>query len=523
MADRRAITPIVPERVVATASVPLPPWNGLIASAELMAGPGVTSTISVTQKNTWSRELWDFYRALGEFRYAIGDWFANEMSQVRLLAAYVRPGEDPTPITEGPIAQLVADLGDGIGGHAALMKRLAVLLKVPGDSYVVGEDRGSGQRTWKVYSTSECEVTSRTKGEDGRWKLRWRVREYEDEWRQLGEESFVCRIWEPDDEYAWRATSSAQAALPIMREIDFYNRFIVSVLLSRLASNGFLLIPSEVTFPSKPQYKDANDPFVAELLDIARQGIANPGSPSAAIPIPLKVPAQYIEAFKHLTFDTQMGKEVMDNRTKALDRLATALCVPREVMTGVGDVNHWGAWQMEESSIKIIINPVATTIVTALTMGYLYPMMIAAGLPMQQDGKKIIIWFDASGLAQQPDQSKQAESVFGTGDLKAETFVRTMGFEPKDDMPSLDEFKEIALKKIALAAGADSMRALSILTGDESLMPPAPVAPPAGGAPDDNSSDGPSSPGNEPPAGGQTPTDTVKAPPEPNTVIRAVE
>jgi hypothetical protein len=140
----------------------------------------------------------------------------------------------------------VSSLAGGIGGQTAMLKKLAVHLSVPGDSYVVGEDpTGVGDPArfdWKVLSSSELQVARRD-------PLTYRVMEYEGRWRTLQGEYFVCRVWNPDDEFSWRASSSVMSALPIMREVDYWNRYIIAILLSRLAMNGMLLVPSEVTFP----------------------------------------------------------------------------------------------------------------------------------------------------------------------------------------------------------------------------------------------------------------------------------
>ncbi len=493
------------------------PTDGLTAGAMIL--DEVNTTNLVIPPLEWQREAWAFYHTLGELHFAIGDWLANCMSRVRLIAAVKRPGEDePSPLLNGPAVDIVGEIGGGIGGQAALMKRFAVQLSIPGDSYLVGEGNGT-LRTWKVYSSSEIRIKSRGskafRGTTPRVStIVYEINTQRNDWRDLDPESIVVRVWNPDEEYSWAATSAAQSALPIMREIDFYNRYIIAVLLSRLANNGLLLIPQEVTFPAKPQYKDAPDPFVAELLDIASRSIKNPGSASAALPMPVKVPAQYIEQFKHLTFDTTMGKEVMENRTKALQRLATAINVPGEVLTGMANMNHWGQWQLEESAVKIHISPPVEVICAALTDGLLRPMLEAAGEPLvNSDGGQIIVWYDASVLVQQPDRSNQAQALYDRGEINGVALRRESGFED-DDRPSTEQLKEQALLKIVMAGGADALTALAKLTGDESLVPPAPAAPPVGGVGEPGpAEDTESSPAVQPPAGGQSPSDQRKAPP----------
>lgn len=470
MGDRRPVRPVrrtLPavkpgyERVVR-------PYSGLTSSAQIL-DESVSRSLLI-QSTEWQTEAWNFYRSLGELRFAIRDWFAAGMSRIRLIAAVVRPGEDPSPVIDGPMADLVANLAGGIGGQAEMMTRLSVHLSVPGDSYLVGEQ--DYNTVWRVCSADEIRIMQRNVlGQDGIYRNVYAIMEGINEWRTLGPDSLVVRIWRADDQYAWRASSACEAAIPIMREIDYYNRYIVSVLLSRLALNGVLLIPAEVTFPAKDIYKDAEDPFVAELIDIATKSIQNPGTAAAALPIPIKVPSQYIEMFKHLTFDSIMHEDVLDNRMQAIKRLATSLTIPAEVLTGEASMNHWGRWQMEESAIKLYFSPTAEVICNGLTKGYLLPMAEASGLDLvAPDGGKYVVWYDTSALAQTPDRSGTATQLYDRGEIDGSALRRETGFE-EADKPTTEELKTMSLQRIALSAGAGAMDALAKLTGDESIAP----------------------------------------------------
>jgi hypothetical protein len=471
--------------------------SALTSSAQVLGTDPINRDITI-QPNEPQKEAWQFYRALGEVQFGVGVWLAGCVSRVRLVAAEIQPGGDePIPLQDGPAAELVSSLAGGIGGQTAMLKKLAVHLSVPGDSYVVGEDpTGVGDPArfdWKVLSSSELQVARRD-------PLTYRVMEYEGRWRTLQGEYFVCRVWNPDDEFSWRASSSVMSALPIMREVDYWNRYIIAILLSRLAMNGMLLVPSEVTFPADPNFKDAADPFLAKLVDTASKAIRNPGTAAAAIPIPLRVPADYIEKIRHLTFDTQVEDKVQEHRQAALTRLATALNLPAEVLTGMGKVNHWGQWQLEESGIKIHISPLVEIICHGLTMGYLQRMAQAAGVELVgPNGGRVIMWYDPTELTQQPDRAAEAQAIYDRGDLTPEALLRESGLED-DDMPTDDEFRSIALKKIALGGGADALTALGLLTNDESLIPVPTAAPTASGEAVS------SSPGTEPAPAGTEPT-----------------
>lgn len=490
--------------------------SSLTSSATILDKDNPLSRYIVTQPREWQRETWNFYHALGEVQFAIGTWLANSVSRCRLIAAELVPGGDePTPIKEGPYADLMQSLAGGIGGQAAMLKKLAVHLSIPGDSYLVGEDElGMGNletMKWRVYSSTECRIIQRAPD------LRYQVQEYEGMWRDLAAESLVVRIWYPDDELSWLAASPAQAALSIMREVDYYNRYIVAILLSRLALNGLLLIPSEATIPTRPEFKDAADPFVAEIIDVATKSIANPGSASAAVPMPIRMPADMIEKVKHLTFATPIEEKIQEHRQAALGRLATALNIPSDILNDQRQMNHWGQWQMEESGIKTYISPLVEVICYGLLIGFMKPMANVAGLDMKgPNGGQIVVWYDTSELTKQPDRIKETEELYDRGEANGESLRREAGIE-ESDKPTMDEFKEMALQKIALAGGPDAMRALAILTGDDSLLPPPVPAPTPAVGPNGEPVEPP--PGTEQPPAGTTPTAAPpaqgkKAPPD---------
>lgn len=464
------------DTLVTTVRGSTPQRNTLVASATILSNENPLSQIITTQPSDWQRECWNFYHALGELQFGVGVWLANMVSRVRLVAAELVPGGDePTPLKEGPYADLVQSLAGGIGGQAAMLKKMTVHLSIPGDSYVIGEDEaGTGDPalfTWRVCSGTEVRIVQRK-------PVRYQVQEYQGHWRNLADESLVVRVWYPDDELSWLPSSPAQAALGIMREVDFYNRYITAILLSRLALNGLLLIPNEATLPVKPQFADAADPLVAELIDIASKSIKNPGAASSAVPIPLRMPADAIDKVKHLTFATPIEEKIQEHRKEALGRLATALNMPSEVLTGMRGMNHWGQWQMEESGIKTYISPLVEVICYGLLVGYLKPMAQAAGLDLVGPNQgQVVLWYDTSELQKQPDRIKETEELYDRGEANGEALRREAGIE-ESDKPTDEELKRIVLQKIALGGGTDALKALGLLTGDEKIMeltnPPAP-------------------------------------------------
>lgn len=469
----------------------------LVASAAVMDQTMLGDRL-LFQYESWQDEAWSFRDTLGEFNFGVA-WLSGALSRVRVLAAEQIPGGDePTPLTEGPAAQIMEQLGGGIGGRAAIMKSLGVQLSVPGEGWLVAEREDAATplvlADWTVRSTDEVQE-SRGRNSD------YEVRTGDTNWRELPAESLVCRIWEPHTRWSWKADSSARAAIPIMREIDLYNRRIIAVMVSRLAMNGILLIPQEGSISTPPQYQDAADPFVAMLIDIASNNIKNPGMASASIPIPVRFTSELIEKWKHITFGDGVDEHLLAAREGAIGRLATTLNMPAEVLKGMGDTSHWNAWQISEEGIKLHISPVAETIVGGLTVGYLHPMLRAVGEDViGPNGGKIVAWYDPSELTSRPDKSGQALTLYDRLELSGTALRRESGFD-EGDKPTVDELHEQGLKK-QIANPQLSAQALAALTGR-----PAPAGPPqtpVAGGPQ------PSGPGGD---GGDTSAPAPAAPP----------
>lgn len=512
----------------------------LTAAAQLLTGGELLQP--PIQSDSWQREGWDFYESLGEFNYGV-EWFGEAMSRVRLTVAKVSPGGDePEVVTEGPAAELLERFMGGTAGQAQALRSFGVQLSVPGECYLVGrevteEEAASGVlmdaqpdedgRVWTVQPVDTVRRSRRTlRTLLGRQVRGWDIQVHDAAWVSLPAETLVCRVWDRNERLPWRAMSPAKPALPIMREIDMYNRQIIAVLLSRIALNGLLLIPDEISIPTSPEYEDAADPFMAELLDIMRAAIKNPGAPSSAAPLPLRIPAEFIEKIKHLSFATPLDDKIYEYRAQAIRRLATTLNLPAEVVTGMGDVNHWTSWQLTEDAIKTHISPKVEIVTRCLTLGWFNPMMQAAGEKLiDSDGSRLIVWYDTSELTQRPDRSTSAIELRKLRVINDTAVRRETGFD-EADAPTTDELEDMILNDVVTNPQLTAP-ALKELTGLDLSPPPAP----ASAADSSTQAGGPVGVGEAPPSGGEggsseesaagPPSTRAEAPPTPDDGLTA--
>lgn len=425
----------------------------------------------------WQKQAWGYYRTQGEYRYAI-DWEASALSRVRLRAATMVPGADePEIIDDGIAAEIVAAIGGGTSGQAAMMSRFTVLLQVPGDSYgLVTGDPVNGS-SWDVHSAETVKVSGST----------MQVQTGPGTWETVPPDTVKVRVWNSDSLYPWLATSPSQAAVPILDEIDLYNREIVSTLTSRLASRGIIVIPQEISFPGLANNANAPNALATQLIEIGQEAIRNPGSAGAAIPFVVEVPAQYADAIRHMRIDTEMSSDVVEKRDRALIRLATTMNIPTEVSTGSGGMNHWGAWQMEDSAIKIHLSPIAETICGGITTGYLRPALRVVGWP-EERVMRTVVWYDLSELKQKPDSMGNAVQIFDRMELSGAA-LREAGGMDESSAPTEEERTTQILTRLAYN-GQMITDALTQLSGIPSSPAPAPGVPPT----DDTASTPPDAP-----------------------------
>jgi hypothetical protein len=393
----------------------------------------------VPQYESWQRELWDYYDDMGDFGYAV-TWRSNMVSRVRLRAGKIETGNDePTIVDEGPAAEIVAELSNDLNSTADVMSSLSVHLDIPGEGWLIGEVV-HGRNRWQVRSNDE---------------IRRRVDTYEVisetsalgniEWRPLAPEHYLVRIWRPHKRYRHLPYSPAKAARSAMRELELVNRHITAQYLSRLASAGVVIFPDEITFPVRPEFADAPDPFVREWIETASEAIRTPGTAASVVPIPMRLPGEYIDKIKHIDFTLKLDEKIVEKRDAARRALASMINVPTELLFDAGSLNHWGLWQLEESAIKVHIAPDVEIMTNGLTVGYLHPRLRAQG---EEDWEQWVVWYDASEIIARPDRSANVLKAYDRFEVNGRTLRREIGLT-EDDAPTDTELQDMVLKRLA--------------------------------------------------------------------------
>lgn len=409
----------------------------MVASA--MRYPGNTSRV-YRRPADWQTEAWRHFDICGELRYACM-WIGNVLSRTTLHPAK-RSGNDLTPVTSGAPFTAMEELFSGKEGQSQMLSAVGLHLTVAGECYLVGRkpdpSRGEapGADIWEIVGTQEM------KHRGTRWSI-----DYQDGARplDLDDEAVIIRIWRPHPRLRILADSPIRALLPVLQELEFLSRHVMAQVTSRLAGGGLLVLPQSMSFPSPPAGSTLPDTateadiVMAVLGEAMLQPINDPSHPSALVPTIFMVPDEAVDKINHMKFWSDLDQHAIELRSEAIRRLALGLDLPPEVLLGTSGMNHWGAWQMEESSIKAHIEPLLELVVNALTVGYLQPLT---------DDPTDVVAYDTTALRLRPNRSKEAIELYDRGELNGDTLLRETGFAPDEAMGD-EEFKTWMLRKVA--------------------------------------------------------------------------
>jgi len=426
------------------APAPVIPTTSLVSSASRY--PGKSPARIYLPRQDWQRECYRHYAICGEARFA-ARFFGHAVSRATLKTGEVVNGtvvDTPT----GPAQDALDALFNGKDGQTEMLDSIGIHLTIAGECYLVGREV-EGADVWEVVSVLEMVVTGNA------WMINYQDGNPPID---LTDNDVVIRIWLPSPAKRIEADSPFRSLLPLLGEIEWLTRHVFAQITSRLAGAGILMMPQGMTFPPPPDLdgvarettNDA-DSFMLTLADAMLTPIQDPGSPAAMVPIVVTAPDDAIDKARLLTFWSELDSNAKDLRDETIRRFALGMDLPPEQVLGMASnggtgggssngVSHWGAWQVEESTIKLHIEPMLDVIVNALTMGYLRPAL--------DDGSPVLVVYDSSRLRLRPDRSKEAFELYDRGLLKVEALLRENGFD-LDDLPDEAEFQRWLLVKVA--------------------------------------------------------------------------
>jgi hypothetical protein len=415
-------------------------------TAAAMQLPNQTTKIKRGREShdSWQEEAWSLYDQVGELSY-VSNKIANRCGQAVLYVEKdgerVEDSEDDDPILELITNQMV--------------ERLALNIFIAGAGFLCGvpvvedyEDAGEGAPTsispsgesggetlWFIASAMEIK---REKD-----KITIRGEEYQ------RDKVFCLKIWDPHPANWFDADSPVRSALPVLRELVGLSQHTSAQIDSRLAGAGVYWIPNEILQAAKAmqsaegQTTFSDNPVLNAIMTGMLLPIEDRSNSSAVVPTLMGAPGDWIDKIRHDTFSTPFDERTSEKEEKAIRRLGLALDAPPELLSGMGDANHWGMWLVRDEVITSHVAPRDDLIADALTTGFYRPIKKQMGDP---DPGAYELKFDYSGLVQRPNRLADASQLHAVNAISDKALREAGGFEESDAPNSNDRAISLALQ-----------------------------------------------------------------------------
>jgi hypothetical protein len=407
---------------------PEPPRRTLLASALRFRFDDASYASWRFRDESWQRELWRLYRITPELR-AAASWVGQCCSRVRIYVANVDDLGRVQGETKNKKVQALSDtLLGGPTQKSEHLRMIGIDLTISGECYIIGRpDDVSGRDKWYIVTPTEFR---RIRGSNGDWDWAWGPKG--NPLKLDLEKNVITRVWTPDPERIWCADSPARSCSLILRELEQLTKLVAAEIDSRLVGNGLLIIPNDLDLPQEEGTTNNADSLMIRMATAGAQGLKGEGSALGVLPQIIEAPDP--DRFRHLTLSTELSKNAHELRAECIERLGVGMDMPPEVLSGMGDTNHWSGFLIDGYGIKVHIEPLMNRICAALTEAYLDPALRFMGL----DPLKYTYAFDTSPLALRPQRLQDALNLYEKGIISAEA-VREAGFFRDTDKPGVEE------------------------------------------------------------------------------------
>lgn len=378
----------------------------------------------------WQPRALGYYDTVPECNYP-AQFYARSMERIRFFPALLNDQGEPEEVEDGPLLELFSRIRDGSGSMSELAGSYGRLMFLIGDGYLTVSETDE-EEVWEYLSPLELRVQPASGRDTPQEYKRLRApgatpeeltEAPDSEFSGLsGNDVRVWRLWRRHPTYSQWSDSSVRSVLELYELLVRLTLASGSESGSRAAQRGGLFIPDEITV-EQVNSADEEDPeqdlVIARIIDGYTRSIQNPGSVEAMMPFIFRGPAAL-----QTTNGTIATKEAMgwfqlgpsdrylegEMWEKTIDRIANGLDMPREMINaqGVGGVNHWTGWLLDEQGFRQHIAPVVVRFCNDLTSAYLRP---AAKEDNFGQWARATIGFDPAEAINHPDEIGTAKDA----------------------------------------------------------------------------------------------------------------
>jgi hypothetical protein len=306
------------------------------------------------------------------------------------------------------------------------MSRVCVHLFQVGET-VVAFDRNNFR--WQSFGKGDY------KYEKGK---RLKIKGEDEKFHDIGDEWTWFRIWRPDPDDRFAAWSCHRDMLDTLEAMYVHQLADTAVAQSRLAGAGILFIPND-EFINSPDM-DGGEPepgtqehFEKRLREAMSDSIRDRKAQDALVPLIMFGSAEIAGGIRHVLMERPDDAEAFERRMRAYrERYGDGIDLPKEVVTGMGDTNHWAGWKVDQNTWKYYLKPLGQVVVDALTVNFVRPIAIGLGATTVFDAE-----LDATNVIVKPDRTDAAIRLHSLKALAAHAALREAGFDPEKDLHPL--------------------------------------------------------------------------------------
>lgn len=430
--------------------------------------------------DSWQQEAWRLYDVIGELRF-VANWIGSALSRVRLYVANVdKNGRVQDEVEDSKIAAIAETLFGGPAQQAEALRMLGINLTVVGDAFILARSNGQplegDEAIWSVVSGTELRRWG-----PNRDLVAWMYGDGRFDREILNPQTdLIIRIWTPHPRRNLWADSPTRGALPMLYEIERLTRFVFAQIDSRLVSAGLVPIPREISFPDEDPELSGADQLAERLMRTGAASLKGEGTAAGVVPTFVEMPMEALGKINLIQFTSELSQQARDLRNEAIHRFALAMDIDPSILSGMGEGNHWSAWQIQEGQVKVHIEPLMSRICDGLTTAYLKPALKV----LKKDPDRYTLWFDTAPLTVRPERLKETLDLYNQNLVSGDA-VRRIGDYAISDAPSEDEDVKKFVRELMLRdSNLFQMGPIRVLAGiTEEMLPSATAVPTQGSGP----------------------------------------
>lgn len=370
--------------------------------------------------------LWKYYDHIPEIHYWVGV-ASNITRMLHYFPGIIRNDVDtrePEPDTDPDVRALWDDIG-GEERMRELVSELVAHRRVAGEAYMVpvspdgilidpnDPDTVSDDVTWDVVSSIELR-------------------------RMVGLETGTLadidvpawRIWKRHWMDAHRSDPPLASVAQQCEALLALDGRILADSRARLSA-GILFLPDSLLTVRTPSGRS----FDEELDDAIMTPIRTADSPDSVSPLRAYAQPDEINTVKHVTFGRENINDAVTQREELIRRIAAGMDAPAELLLGMGDLNHWSAWLIQDSTYTQHIDPDVVDVLDDLSVWW-RSMLESAGI--NPDGR--VLWRDPNPALRRPDRLNDVITVFDRYAASEESLRDAAGLD-ENDAPTNDEIE----------------------------------------------------------------------------------